>query len=420
MNFDALGLSKPLLQSITEIGFVAPTAVQSEVIPAVLAKQDVWASAKTGSGKTAAFVLPLIERLVATPAKTPRKVRALILAPTRELAAQIADAIEDYGCHLGARALKTSLVVGGISINPQMMDLRGGADIVVATPGRLLDLEEKNALDLADLELLVLDEADRLLSLGFAEEVARIVLLLPSSCQRLLFSATFPPAVKKLAAALLKKPVRIEIDGGMELAALQATITQRAIEVDTGKRTMLLRHLLDAHGWRRVLVFVATRYTADLVADKLRRAHISAASFHGDLSQTARLEALAALKSGRVRVLIATDLSARGIDIAALPAVVNYDLPRSPVDYVHRIGRTGRAGEPGMAVSFITADSDAHFSLIEKRHHSTIDRETIPGFERTEVAAPRLDPHGGVKGRRKSKKDKLREAAAKGVRKDDL
>ena len=410
MSFDSLGLSRPLLRAVTESGFVEPTPVQAEVIPAILARNDVLASAKTGSGKTAAFVLPLLERLSATASQRPRRLRALVLVPTRELAAQIADAVDDYGCHLGDRALKTALTVGGVSINSQMLFLRGGADIVVATPGRLLDLQLHNALDLDDLEILVLDEADRLLSLGFAEEVARILLLVPP-CQRLLFSATFPAAVKTLAAAILRKPVRIEIEAGAALADVQTNITQRAIEVDTGKRTTLLRHLLDAHGWRRVLVFVATRYAADLVADKLRRAHISAASFHGDLSQSARLQALADFKSAQTRVLVATDLSARGIDISALPAVVNYDLPRSPVDYLHRIGRTGRAGELGMAVTFLTADSDAHFALIEKRHRLVIVREVLPGFERTEAATPKLDPHGGVKGKRKSKKDKLREAA---------
>lgn len=413
MTFASFGLSRPLLRAVTELGFTVPTAVQGEVIPAVLARRDVWASAKTGSGKTAAFVLPLLERLTSEEAPRPRKVRALVLAPTRELAAQIADAIEDYGCHLGARALKTCLVVGGLSIQPQMMELRGGADIVVATPGRLIDLEEKNALRLDELEVLVLDEADRLLSLGFGDELARILGLLPSRCQRLLFSATFPPAVKTLAAAVLKRPVRIEVDGGMALATLQGLITQRAIEVDTPKRTMLLRHLLEVHGWRRVLVFVATRYAADHVAEKLQRAHIAAASFHGELSQGARLEALSAFKSARLRVLVATDIAARGIDIVALPAVVNYDLPRSPVDYVHRIGRTGRAGEPGVAVTFLTADGDAHFALIEKRHRLSIPRETLPGFERTEAPTPALDPHGGVKGKRRSKKDKLREAAGR-------
>jgi superfamily II DNA/RNA helicase len=305
------------------------------------------------------------------------------------------------------------VAVGGVSINPQLMALRGGADIVVATPGRLLDLVEHNALRLSDVELLVLDEADRLLSLGFAVELARILALLPRR-QSLLFSATFPPSVRALAEGVLEDPFHVDVDPGATLA--EAAIEQRAIEVDTPKRTLLLRHLLKQHSWSQVLVFVASRHSAEHVSDKLQRAGIAAAALHGDLGQGARTLALADFKAKRVQVLVATDVAARGIDVVQLPAVVNYDLPRSPVDYLHRVGRTGRAGETGTAVTFVTADTAAHFRLIEKRHHLHLDRERIAGFEPTEVAAPVRDPHGGVKGARKSKKDKLREAAARAKR----
>ncbi len=432
--FASLGLSAALVRAVEELGYAEPTPIQSEAIPAILAGRDIRASAQTGSGKTAAFVLPILHMLAephgAARARS-RSVRALVLVPTRELAAQISDVIA--AC---ARALpnapKTCLAVGGVSINPQMMALRGGADIVVATPGRLLDLVRQNALRLSSVEILVLDEADRLLSLGFAEELARILALLERR-QSLLFSATFPPAVRSLAEEVLEESLRIDVDAGTWLGDAEALIVQRVIEVDAPKRTTLLRHLIETHGWSHVLVFVGSRYAAEHVSDKLNRAgkratvqsaRISAAALHGQLSQGARTKALADFKAKRVQVLVATDLAARGLDIAELPAVINYDLPRSAVDYLHRIGRTGRAGETGVAVSFVSADTEAHFRLIEKRHHLRLERERIDGFEPTTLApampasaalAPVRDPHGGVKGRRKSKKDKLREAAARKI-----
>ncbi len=408
MPFASLGLSPPLVDAIAKLGHTAPTAVQSEVIPAVLRGGDVWASAETGSGKTAAFVLPLLERLSRTPRRAPRPVRVLVLAPTRELAVQIEGAFALYGQGLAER-LKTCVAVGGVSENPQMMALRGGADIVVATPGRLLDLVAKHAVALDRVETLVLDEADRLLSLGFGDELGRVLELLPRSRQTLLLSATFPPAVEELAQGLLREPARIRVQAEAREVPL---ITQRAIEVDVGKRTQLLRHLLEQQAWPAVLVFVASRLGADHVTDKLGRAGIAAAALHSDLSQGARSRALEAVKSGAIRVLVATDVAARGLDIRQLPAVVNYDLPRSATDYLHRIGRTGRAGEAGEAVSFVTADNDAHFALIERRHRLSIAREQLPGFERTELATPNRDPHGGIKGKRPSKKDKLRAVAA--------
>ena len=408
MPFAALGLSASIVSAVARVGHTTPTLVQSETIPAVLRGGDVWVSAETGSGKTAAFVLPLLDRLARTERQTPRPVRVLVLAPTRELASQIEGDFASYGNTLPVR-LKTCALVGGVSENPQMMALRGGADIVVATPGRLLDLVTKNALTLANVETLVLDEADRLLSLGFGDELARVLELLPRARQTLLFSATFASKVQELAGNLLHDPTRIQVEAEQREVPL---IAQRAIEVDLGKRTQLLRRLLETHAWPSVLVFVASRHGADHVASKLSRVGIASAALHADLSQGARAGALAALQHGEVQVLVATDVAARGLDIRHLSAVVNYDLPRSPVDYLHRIGRTGRAGENGVAISFVTAENEPHFALIERRHRVTVPREQVPGFERTQVAPPTLDAHGGIKGQRKSKKDKLREAAA--------
>ncbi|WP_284615187.1 DEAD/DEAH box helicase [Aquabacterium humicola] len=411
--FATLGLSEPLLRAVAEQGYASPTPIQAAAIPAALQGRDLLASAQTGSGKTAAFVLPLLEQLSRSVRRTPRRTRALVLVPTRELADQVAETVRTLAEPL-AEPVKVACLFGGVSVNPQMMALRGGADVVVATPGRLLDLVERNALGLAWAGLLVLDEADRLLDAGFEDELQRVVALLPQRQQRqtLLFSATFPPAVQALARALLRDPLRIDLAVD---AADPPAITQRALQVDTAQRTPLLRHLIaQGHGdrgWDRVLVFVATQYATEHVADKLRRAGIAAAALHGERSQGARRQALADFKAGRVQVLVATDVAARGIDIQRLPVVVNYDLPRSAADHVHRIGRTARAGEAGLAISFVTAATEAHFRLIEKRQGLRLTREVIGGFEPTEVPVA-SDPTGGIKGRRKSKKDKLREAAA--------
>ncbi len=399
------GLSAPLLQAIDEMNYVAPTPVQQAAIPAILRGRDLLACAQTGSGKTAAFALPLLQRLAAEPQQKPRLLRGLILAPTRELAIQIGEALQAYAVHLQP-ALKIISVFGGVSINPQMMALRGGADIVVATPGRLLDLVDHNALRLDHVATLVLDEADRLFDLGFADELERILWLLPSQRQNLLFSATFPAAVNGLVERLLRDPERIDV-AVTEMTA--PAIEQRAITVDPGRRTQLLRHLIERHGWRQALVFVATRYATQHVAQKLRRAGIDTAALHGDLSQTERYWALEDFKAGRFPVLVATDVAARGLDISLLPAVVNYDLPRSADDYLHRIGRTGRAGETGVAISFVSAATEAHFRLIEKRHALALPREVVAGFEPTETAvATATAGNGGIKGKRMSKKDRLR------------
>jgi ATP-dependent RNA helicase RhlE len=411
-DFLALGLTADFVQRAARMGWMRPTAIQTQVLTPVLQGRDLMGLAPTGSGKTAAFLLPLLQRLEAEPdaiTERPRQLRVLVLAPTRELAAQTAAV-----ANLLAPALKTVLAVGGLSINPQMLALRGGAHVLVATPGRLLDLRRNNAVQWPALHTVVLDEADRLLDDGFADDTRRVLALLPRPRQTLMFSATMPDAVAGLAAQQLRDPLTFELPTGHETAAQAPNITQRAVVVDTARRTPLLRHLIQQQGWRRVLVFVATQYSAGHVADKLRQTGIAAAELHGQLSQGRRTQALADFHSSQVQVLVATDLAARGIDVVGLQAVVNYDLPRSAVDYTHRIGRTGRAGGAGVAVSFVCADapgSEAHFRLIEKRQGQRVPREQIAGFEViSAVTATPLDPTGGVKGKRKSKKDKLREA----------
>ncbi|WP_372656494.1 DEAD/DEAH box helicase [Hydrogenophaga sp.] len=408
MPFASLGLDPHLARAAAELGFSTPTPIQSQAIPAVLAGTDLLATAQTGSGKTAAFALPLLQRLSSQPAPNPRRVRALVLVPTRELAAQVGDVLRSLCQHL-PQAAKVVVVFGGVSINPQMMALRGGADVVVATPGRLLDLVQHNALQLQAVECLVLDEADRLLDLGFADELQGVLDLLPPKRQNLFFSATFPPAVETLAQTLLRDPLRVDIEAHEPGAS--ATVVQRMIQVDAQRRTQLLRHLIKSNGWERVLVFVATQYAAQHVAAKLHQGDLFATSFHGGLSQGARKQTLSEFKEKRWDVVVTTDLAARGIDIVQLPVVVNYDLPRSAVDYVHRIGRTARAGEGGLAVSFVTAESQAHWGVIEKRQGMRLLPEHIEGFEPTEAAPPPVPGTGGIKGKRPSKKDKLRAAA---------
>lgn len=423
MPFSTLGLSPALVGAAKALGYMEPTPIQVQAIPAILKGGDVLGLAQTGSGKTAAFCLPLLQALQNPTRRQSRSsINTLILVPTRELAAQVGDAIHGISQHLPV-AVKTTVVFGGVSINPQMMGLRGGADIVVATPGRLLDLIDHNALNLANVSTLVLDEADRLLDLGFSDELTRILTLLPPQRQSLFFSATFDSSVQALADALLRNPARIEIAASPKTTP---QIAQRAIEVDSNRRTQLLRHLIQQHKWPRVLVFVATKHAAEIVADKLRKANIWAEPFHGMLSQGKRTQVLTDFKGNRVQVVVATDLAARGLDIAELPVVVNYDLPRSSDDYLHRIGRTARAGEKGVAISFISRDTAAHFDLIEKRNAIGLARERVADFEPAEISdhAPHRAPdgigngnnhgngNGGVKGNRPNKKDKLRAIAA--------
>jgi ATP-dependent RNA helicase RhlE len=413
MPFSSFGLSAPLLGAVAQ--HPVPTPVQRAAIPVVLGGGDLLVTAETGSGKTTAYLLPLLERWLTAPRETPRRLHSLILVPTRELAAQVRETVQALSSGLPQR-IKVVSAVGGISINPQMMALRGGADILVATPGRLLDLVDHNAVRLSAVKTLVLDEADRMLDAGFADEMGRILTLLPKRRQTLLFSATCPASLEHLAGEILHEPARLHLEPAFTESPV---ITERAICVDPEKRAPLLRHLLADDEWKRVLVFVATQYTADHVADKLRRNGVSALAFHGDLSQGARENVLLDFKNSLIRVLVATDLAARGLDIVKLPVVLNYDLPRSAVDYTHRIGRTGRAGKSGLAISFVTPAAESHFAVIEKRTGTRVAREIISGFEPTPLRPGTALREGGAKGHRKSKKDKLREAAARESRKKE-
>jgi superfamily II DNA/RNA helicase len=410
MPFSTLGLTSPLLQAIHTLGFDLPTPIQSGAIGPALQGRDVLGCAHTGSGKTLAFALPLLQNLTSS---TGRLAQALVLVPTRELATQVGDTIRILAQHMPHQP-RVSVVFGGVSINPQMMGLRGGTEVLVATPGRLLDLVAHNAVKLSGVKLLVLDEADRLLDLGFAEELNQLLALLPAKRQSLFFSATFAPAVQTLANSLLHDPVCVDVRPD---AAPPLEIVQRAIAVDTPRRTQLLRHLIQQNAWSRVLVFVATKFAAEIVADKLRKAGLTAEPFHGELSQGKRTQVLTDFKAERLAVVVATDVAARGLDIAGLPVVVNFDLPRSASDYTHRVGRTGRAGEPGLALSFVSAATLAHWRLIAKRQKLSIELESIAGFEAQEAAPPASSlpdapGNGGIKGSRPSKKDKLRALAA--------
>lgn len=423
MSFAPLGLRAELLDATLDLGLRDATPIQAQAIPAVLAGRDLWACAPTGSGKTMAYLLPLLQRWMAQKRSHSGFVRplsTLILVPTRELAQQVHESLSDLTRKLHDQP-RSRVVYGGVSINPQMMQLRGSADFLVATPGRLLDLVDSNAVRLNTVQQLVLDEADRLLDQGFAEELNRVLTLLPAKRQTLLFSATFPQNVEALAAQMLQDPVRAQVDAdaAAEHSASPENIRQRAIAVDSTRRTQLLRQLVkdgeDQPEWERALVFVAKRHTAEMLADKLYKAGIFATTFHGDMSQGARKDVLDQFKAKRWQLLITTDLAARGIDIAQLPTVINYDLPRSPADYIHRIGRTGRAGHAGAAITFVMPADTAHWNLICKRNQLAIVLEQVEGFEPTEEVPPppvAQDGNGGIKGRRPSKKDKLRAAAA--------
>ncbi|MBO9855975.1 DEAD/DEAH box helicase [Xanthomonas sp. A1809] len=420
LKADLLSLQlQPVFESaLARAGVHALTPIQVAMIPPMLAARDLIATAQTGSGKTLAYALPLLQQRLQAPEQAPRVLGGLILVPTRELVAQVAQTLLSLAAAL-PRRLKIVAATGGEAINPQLMALRGGADIVIATPGRLLDLVTHNALGLSQVSTLVLDEADRLLDLGFGTELDRILALLPAQRQSVLVSATFPAAIASLAKRRLRDPLRITLDATPEQAP---AIAQRAIAVDAGQRTQLLRHLLLEYGWPQLLVFVASRHSADKVAEKLSKTGIAALPLHGELSQGRRERTLRAFKQADVQVLVATDLAGRGIDIDALPAVLNYDLPRSTVDYTHRIGRTARAGASGVAISFVTADSAQQWRLIEKRQGLRVPTSVIEGFEPTPIQAPApdhapgaavraADDNGGIKGKRPSKKDKLRAAA---------
>src|SRR5690554_5337261 len=375
MSFAALGLSPPLVAAIAERGYETPTPIQAKAIPAILAGRDLVAAAQTGTGKTAGFVLPMLERLARGPRPQANQARALILAPTRELATQIHDSVVAYGRHLPLRA---AAVYGGVKINPQMMALRRGVDILVATPGRLLDLHASNAIRFNHLEILVLDEADRMLDLGFLPDIERILALLPARRQSLLFSATFPDTVRSLARLIARNPLEFSVD---PRNAAASTVKHWIHPVDKKRKTALFTILLRERRWNRVLVFTKTREGADKLARHLESEGFSAAAIHGDKSQDARGKALAEFKQGLLQVLVATDLAARGLDIDQLPQVVNFDLPKVAADYVHRVGRTGRAGASGQAVSLVSADEFPLLSAIEQLLGNLLPRKLIDGFE---------------------------------------
>jgi ATP-dependent RNA helicase RhlE len=362
MNFSDLGLSPAILQAIKQANYEAPYPIQIEAIPAILQKKDILGLAQTGSGKTASYVLPILDELQRKAINKGRSVPVLIIVPTRELAAQVEEVIQFFGKYL-PRKVKSVAVFGGVSINPQMMKLNG-IEILVATPGRLLDLISKNAISISDLSTLVLDEADKLLNLGFKLEIDEILGRLPKKRQNILFSATMDESVEGLVNALLKNPLKIEIQTEEVTPDL---IAQTAYLVSQERKGPLLRHLIQTGNWQQVLVFASSIRSADNLTTKLVKHGVQAMAFHGDKSQGARTEALKQFKGGKLKVLVATDLAARGIDIQALPYVVNFELPRSPKDYIHRIGRTGRAGMEGEAISLITEEDKHHWKVIQKK-----------------------------------------------------
>ncbi len=379
MTFSSLGLGEPILRAVGEQGYDTPTPIQLQAIPAVLAGGDLLAAAQTGTGKTAAFTLPLLQRLSqGKPARNARGQvvpRVLVLVPTRELAAQVADNIRDYGKHLPLRSM---VMFGGVGMQPQVDALRRGVDIVVATPGRMLDHHGQRNLDLSAIDTLVLDEADRMLDMGFIHDIRKVLALLPAKRQNLLFSATFSDDIKALANSLLDRPQVIEV-ARRNVAA--ATVRQTVHPVGRERKRELLSHLVREHNWFQVLVFMRTKHGANRLAEQLRTDGIGADAIHGNKSQGARTRALADFKSGKLQVLVATDIAARGIDIDQLPLVVNYELPNVPEDYVHRIGRTGRAGAEGQAISLVCVDELAFLRDIERLIGRSVERSLIAGFE---------------------------------------
>lgn len=375
MSFESLGLSESLLRAVREKGYTQPSPIQVQAIPAVLQGSDLMAAAQTGTGKTAGFTLPLLQRLSQGKQARGNHVRALVLTPTRELAAQVAESVATYGKHL---SLTSCVVFGGVKINPQMMRLRRGADVLVATPGRLLDLYNQNAVKFDDIEILVLDEADRMLDMGFIHDIRKILSLLPKQRQNLLFSATFSGDIRTLAKGLLNAPVEIDVSPRNTTAE---TVQQWVHPVDKARKAELLSHLIRTRDWRQVLVFSRTKHGANKLVKQLSQDGIRATAIHGNKSQAARTKALEDFKRGRAAVLVATDIAARGLDIEQLPQVVNFDLPNVPEDYVHRIGRTGRAGAKGRAISLVSADEFKQLRDIERLIKRKLTRDDINGFE---------------------------------------
>lgn len=375
MSFKDLGLSDPLLRAVAKKGYSEPSPIQIKAIPLILKGRDVLASAQTGTGKTAGFTLPILQLLSQNPPRNNRPVRALVLTPTRELAAQILENVESYGKYLDIRS---TVIFGGVNQNPQVSTLRRGVDFLIATPGRLLDLVNQRLLSLSQVEILVLDEADRMLDMGFINDIKKILSLVPDKRQNLLFSATFSSDIKNLANRILDNPVLVEATP--ENTTVEKII-QKAYKVDQSKKTDMIIDLIAGGKWQQVLVFTRTKHGANRLTEKMVKADVSAAAIHGNKSQGARTKALAGFKDGKVRVLVATDIAARGLDIPLLPHVINFELPNIPEDYVHRIGRTGRAGASGEAISLVAADEMDYLRAIEKLIDQRIPTDIMEGYE---------------------------------------
>ena len=396
MTFCNLGLPTELLRAVAEQGYSDPTPIQQQAIPAILQGQDILASAQTGTGKTASFTLPMLHRL-STTRGSGRTPRALILTPTRELAAQVNDSVKTYGKYL---SLRSAVVYGGVAIGPQIQTLRRGVDILVATPGRLLDHLGQKTVDLSQVEMLVLDECDRMLDMGFIHDMRKILALLPPSRQTLMFSATFSKSIQQLANTLLKSPTTIEV-APRNTASEQ--VKQVVHPVDRNRKRELLSYMIGFHNWQQVLVFTRTKHGANRLAEQLAKDGLKTTAIHGNKSQAARTLALSNFKQGKVRVLVATDLASRGLDIDQLPHVVNFELPDVPEDYVHRIGRTGRAGNAGRAVSLVSLDEYPLLKNIERLLNQTLVKDVIPGYEPTTPAQPEADQPKRSKQRRSKK-----------------
>ena len=405
MPFSTFKLCPEIQHALSAEGFLTPTPIQEKVIPLVLEGCDVMARAQTGSGKSASFVLPLLELWSTNKGEGKAKIKALVLTPTRELTVQVAEAFTTFGTFLHVKP-KVVSIIGGEKIGEQLYDIQQGCDIVVATSGRLLDIMSKKQINLSHVEFFVLDEADKMMDLGFEQELGLILDALPQKRQNLFFSATYPPKVQAIASKITKNALEVVIE--TETPTVER-IVQRAIRVNHENRSPLLRHLLREHNWKKVLVFMANKRACENIAMKFRKHGFSAEAFHGDLVQEGRAWALNALKEGTVNILFATDIAARGLDIDDVNCVINFDLPRSTEDYIHRIGRTGRAGKEGVAISFIGLEDEAHFTLIEKRCAVRLAKEEIAGFEREGELPQKEKGSAPIKGKRKSKKDKLRE-----------
>jgi ATP-dependent RNA helicase RhlE len=396
MPFNNLGLSAPLLKAIKEQGYTEPTPIQKQAIPVILDRKDILAGAQTGTGKTAGFTLPILELLSRSKEKKAKAhhVRALILTPTRELAAQVAQSVEIYGKHL---PFKSAVIFGGVKINPQIVQLRKGVDIVIATPGRLLDHMNQKTIDISKVEFLILDEADRMLDMGFINDIRKVLEVLPKQKQTLLFSATYSDEIKKLSDRLLNSPTLIEV---ARRNTASETVKQAVYPVDKVRKRELLTHLIKEGDWKQVLVFSRTKHGANRLAGQLASDGITAAAIHGNKSQNARTKALDDFKKGEVRVLVATDIAARGIDIDHLPHVVNYELPNVSEDYVHRIGRTGRAGNQGEAISLVCIDEKEYLENIEKLIKIDIPKVWLKDFKPDpSIKAEAINQGGGGRGR---------------------